>query len=161
MSDEGREIAIKEAKKAGLEIWDSDETKIQVDCDDLDSLRQCLSLYRSYKFSLRLLWAKVTLSKSGKWHVHIACDNKSVPERVAIQAALGSDPARELANLCDYDQNPKDVPLFFEVSGQTMWDLDKKYIVVQESRIAMERVRGKPFEFKELLEIEKSIRENL
>lgn len=156
-----REDVIARAKAKGLEVWLSDETSIQVDCDTLDQLCLCLTAYRSCKNYLGLFNAKATHSKSGRWHIHIQGPPRDTMARIAIQAALGSDPNRELLNVRDKEEDRENEPFLIEVPGQVMHEFNAKYLKVQETRLAMERVRGKPFTMPEIVEVEKTIRENL
>lgn len=159
---DNREDVIAAAKEQGLEVWLSDRNTLQVDCDTFEALVNCHKMYHNYRHSMVLLSSRVTLSKSGAWHVHITTSPRdSVPARIALQAVFGSDPNREALNLRDWEENPEHVPFLIEVPGQTMYELDGNYITVQETRLAMERMRGNPFPVKELLEVEKRIRENL
>lgn len=92
-----------EATAFGCEVVRAADNELQFDLDDDDSLAQFADFYAVKLFNLygdklpRRHWK----SKSGNDHWTITLpESKSVPERIAMQLAGGSDPGREWAALC-------------------------------------------------------------
>lgn len=73
---------------------------------DLDTEERIEYFWRAWMFLQRRRWARrwslrTTVSKSAHVHVYIHMDAPLSHEtRIALQAALGSDPMRELQSLC-------------------------------------------------------------
>lgn len=104
------------ARKENLDVRVADEYTLQLDCDDEGSVSQ----FRRYEPRLRAHFGvkEITETKSrhDNTHIYVTLENPmTVPERIALQAALGSDPTREFLSLkrwLDKDPNPI---LLFEV----------------------------------------------
>ena len=103
-ADEMREEFIARMEKEGFKVVipEDDEIQIDIDCDAQYELfqRMYVRLRKEYE-DVELISA--TISKGGLPGRHIVIrlpfDLESPAERIAFQAALGSDPMRELLSL--------------------------------------------------------------
>jgi hypothetical protein len=115
------ELAFVEADKKGLEVRVADDKTLQLDIDSDEAFDQ----YQRYADRLiahfNSTTVTVTTSRKGNRHVYIGLEHPmTVPERIALQACLGSDPTREFLSLkrwLDKDPNPI---LLFEVKPKLL-----------------------------------------
>lgn len=102
--------SIKSAREKGFEVVQSTETTLLLDLDDGSSLDR----YRKMLPRIANLYG---LKESARWssqsgvgmHVVVTCNAMAFPQRVALQACLGSDPVREalaIAMHADGKENP-------------------------------------------------------
>lgn len=102
--------AIDEALRENLDIRYADDMTLQLDCDDEMAVQQ----FDRYEPRLRAHFdiknVTRTVSRHGKTHIYVALNTPlPIPERIALQACLGSDPTREMLSLrrwLDHDSNP-------------------------------------------------------
>lgn len=112
------ELAFAEAEKLGLKVMVADELTLQLDLDTPEACNQ----FGAYRGRLKAHFGAVdireTVSRNGHCHAYVTLPQPmSIPERIALQACLGSDPTREFLSLkrwLDKDENPI---LLFEVDS--------------------------------------------
>ncbi|SRR6266566_3519952 len=106
------------AQKNDLElvIPGDDQLQIDIDCsEDLETFNRHLLIFQE-KFPGAIFTVTKSRSKLEGKHITITVPGKkfSVVERIAYQAALGSDRKRELLSLFDWDSGRKLPTVFFE-----------------------------------------------
>lgn len=115
--DERREDFIARITEEGFQISLPEHNELQIDIDsaaDMDRFRGCWEmLVRNLEVDPRML---ITTSRNGGEHIRVRLPvSKFEPlERIAFQAALGSDPARELLSLLRYRRGDLAPTLFVE-----------------------------------------------
>lgn len=105
------------AKDYGLKVVLPAENELQLDIDTPEQMAQYeaqLPLLRNF---MMVRETKRTKSFSGNDHIYLACPGLTFTpsERIALQAALGSDPKRELLSMARAKFSNKPATLFFEV----------------------------------------------
>lgn len=104
----------------GYEVVTADDHTLQIDYDQTilpDDFQDKLNLLRQRTGIQNLRWWKLP-SKSGNLHVTIKLPiAMSAQERIAWQAALGSDPKREMLGLIRVAMGNESPILFFEKQG--------------------------------------------
>ena len=115
------EMAFEEAKAKGLEVRVADDYTLQLDLDNEVAANQ----FHAYEGRLRAHFNVVeiheTTSRNGNRHAYVKMEKPlSVPERIALQAALGSDPTREFLSLKRWLNNDPNPVLLFEKPGNEM-----------------------------------------
>lgn len=97
--DTTREKAIAKAVADGMTVVESHDRVLLLDIDTEAELELCRQLLAMCKTYLDFTHATVTRSKSNKWHVHVHLKTpRPLPERILLQARLGSDRKREVLN---------------------------------------------------------------
>ncbi len=102
------------AERLGVEVFEADEYHLQIDLDKGDTIRDNVLDFLSRRGIIRpepdsIL---VTRSRSGKgrhWYIPLLSP-MSFAQRIAYQAALGSDPMREARSLYHYNFGTRQVP---------------------------------------------------
>jgi hypothetical protein len=110
------ESAFELARKENLDVRVADDYTLQLDCDDETSVNQ----FHCYEPRLRAHFGikEITETKSRhqNTHIYVTLENPmTVPERIALQAALGSDPTREFLSLKRWLSKDPNPILLFEV----------------------------------------------
>lgn len=105
------------AKKFGLSVVLPNDNELMIDCDSrhtnhVDALMKIMESTGVVKIIQR----RVTTSRTGNKHVYLTLDRVVTPlERIALQAALGSDAEREMYSLMHLFKGDPNPTLFFEV----------------------------------------------
>lgn len=111
-----RELATKEAKVLGLNVVEAEYDTLQLDFDTDEQWKLFIDerLPRLYVFMpIKRVWW--TESKSGNKHVYVKlADEWPETTRIALQAALGSDPTREFLNVMRHNAEVESPILLFE-----------------------------------------------
>ena len=110
------DYAYSKANELELNVVEPDDDTLQLDFDTEDQwdkfLKQRLTILLQYLDVARVWW---TESKSGNKHVYIKLKKEmGFVERIAYQAALGSDPTRELLSLARLSIGQGETTLMFE-----------------------------------------------
>lgn len=110
------DFANKKAEALGLNIVKPDDRTLQLDFDTEDQwdafMTQRLTILLQYLDVERVWW---TESHSGNKHVYIRLKQvMSFLKRIAYQAALGSDPTRELLSLARVQLGQGETTMMFE-----------------------------------------------
>jgi hypothetical protein len=105
-----------QAVKEGLLIVEADDYTLQLDFDSEEQwdafINFRLGHLLTFKVVARVWW---TASKSGNKHVYVKLLTPlDVTERIALQAAMGSDPTREFLNLMRVHNDTDKPVLLFE-----------------------------------------------
>jgi hypothetical protein len=111
-----RTHAYKEAERHGLDVVEADDYTLQLDMDRDEAFQMFIDFdlgrLISFLYVERVWW---TESRGGNKHVYIRLTApRTLPERIALQASLGSDPVREFLNLMRYNNGSEKPVLFFE-----------------------------------------------
>jgi hypothetical protein len=111
--------AYEKAEAEGLVVDLPRESELQLDFDtlaQLEAFRVRLQPILMEHFGVIERDVLVTVSKSGHWHVRVALPLKRLTpiERIAFQAACGSDPVRELLSLVMIDNHDSQPTLLHE-----------------------------------------------
>jgi hypothetical protein len=96
-----RTLAICEAREQNLDIVEANERTLQLDFDTDEAYQAFITQHcgRLLNF-VEVDRIYSTVSRSGHKHVYIELPKPvELPYRIAMQAALGSDPVREFLNL--------------------------------------------------------------
>lgn len=119
--NENREAFVERMKGEGLEVHLPDDDMLFIDIDNKDQLLVFRRCYPIFARDVSVVETLATVSKSGIGiHVRIKMKGKlSHEERIAWQAALGSDPVRELLSMIRYHNSDDHPTLFVEKPG---WD---------------------------------------
>lgn len=99
-----REDTLKFAEDNGLKLVIPDENELQLDIDTEEQYQQFNKVYGSLQIAFNdratIVWDKPSKSGLPKRHIIVKLPwNLPVECRVALQAALGSDPIREINNV--------------------------------------------------------------
>ncbi len=102
-----REQTIEDAIAAGFRIEYGNNSTLQIDIDDKLKLPDLLKLWKRFKSNLKITRVILTNSKSGNLHafIHLKYPIATPRERMLLQAALGSDPVREILNWREVDDD--------------------------------------------------------
>jgi len=120
-----REEYVKRILADGFEILEPEGNELLIDLDTPEQIRMFHSQYEMLERNMcdecyplaKFIWP----SRGGNGeHVYIAMDFNMTPgERIAFQAALGSDPKRELLSLIRFKKGDIKPTILVEVPG--MW----------------------------------------
>jgi hypothetical protein len=115
------DLAFEEAHKLDLEVRVADDFTLQLDLDSDEAYLQ----WRKYEGRMRAHYGmesfEETLSRNGNRHVYIKLQNAlKAPERIALQACLGSDPTREFLSLKRWLNNDPNPILLFETKQKLL-----------------------------------------
>jgi hypothetical protein len=108
------------AAARGCYVWDSDDKMLQLDIDseaDLEfALMQIERMQAHDVYQVREV--QVLLSQNDRWHIVVFLwESVEVQERIALQAAMGSDRVRELLNLIRIRKGVKNPVRLFRPIG--------------------------------------------
>lgn len=111
-----RKDYLREVEAKGMKVYVPDRDELLIDIDTKVHAQQyanAFMLLNNYIEGIEV--RKITRSENGGWHVYIKMPfNMSSYERIAWQAALGSDPMRELLSLIRIKQDIEDPILLVE-----------------------------------------------
>lgn len=114
--NKSRDEAIAEAKANGLEVIYTEPNKLLIDLDDEDAQARFQNMIDMLDDVYGFIHVETWQSKSRKpekQHVVITMSRElSLPERIALQAIMGSDPRRELLSLARHEDVDNPVVLF-------------------------------------------------
>ena len=115
MSDP-KENAPDKAARLGMDLILPTDHELFVDIDAkyaLDIFHQRFDLFKTV---CKDATKQYTKSKSGNWHVYVTVPSQvfTMDERIALQAALGSDPLREMIATFHHKEGYQYPSVFFE-----------------------------------------------
>lgn len=120
------EHAVEKAKRMGMDLVQPLPAEIFVDLDTAESRADFLNLrWPKFLEVFPRSTVQYTTSKSGNIHAYVTCpelDPLTPEERIAMQAALGSDPLREMIALEHWLEGYIYYSVFFETKGQQRRD---------------------------------------
>lgn len=122
-----REQAIADAIESGLEVCEPADNELFIDIDSTEQherhVRAMAVLADRLPEAFVLRSTRSKSGEPGKWHVRVRMPFvMSAMERIAWQAALCSDPIRELLSCVDVRNGDERPTLFFEKPG---WNDDE------------------------------------
>jgi hypothetical protein len=105
------------AAELGLELVVPDDNTLTIDLDSKVVPTSYFDAERLLEKFYPIVKRRFTISKSGNYHVYLTFDKRfTITERIALQAILGSDPARELLSLVRAKEGDQGEPIvMFEV----------------------------------------------
>ncbi len=113
------DMAYKKAEELNLDVVVPDEYTLQLDYDNgiPDNFNSLLCIIGvNFSFGDLVPPYKETVSKGGKIHIYVTLKEPITnAERIALQAALGSDPKREILSLARLRRGETTPTLLFEV----------------------------------------------
>lgn len=122
---EPREHAPDKAARLGMELVEPKPDEVFVDLDGEAALDEFLCRWNNFIAVYPLSTVQFTTSKSGNYHAYVRVPDLSplrTEERIAMQAALGSDPLREMIAL-EHHRDGYEYPcVFFEMPGTVRRD---------------------------------------
>lgn len=124
-----REAAIAAATARGCIVIEPNECELFIDIDDEASATHCIAGINRIKARIKDIDYRMSPSPSGspgRFHIVVTVPGRVFTpiERVAWQAALGSDRMRELNSLCDIlDGDPLPTIFFEKADGPVVVDL--------------------------------------
>lgn len=127
MSDP-RENAPDKAERLGMMLIEPALNELFVDLDDQSAFDGFAKRFAEFLKVHPLATVKWTRSKSGNWHAYVTVPNAefSMEQRIALQAALGSDPLREIIAITHLAGGYQYPCVFFEAKGHVRSDTPHK-----------------------------------
>lgn len=121
-----RENARDKAARLGLELVLPADNELFIDLDTLEAIDEFKIRFGDFTSINTFKHAKVqyTTSANGNTHVIVTLPDEkfTVLERIALQAALGSDPIREMIDVDNQRDGYEFVSVLFEKPGTTRRD---------------------------------------
>jgi hypothetical protein len=115
------ELAFATALKEGMEVRVADDKMLQLDLDTDEAFDQYTRYADRLIAHFSSTTVEITASRNGNRHVYIGLEfPMSVPERIALQACLGSDPTREFLSLKRWLNKDPNPILLFEVKPKLL-----------------------------------------
>ncbi len=112
------EKAVAKAAELGLDIVEPDALTLQLDLDGQDAVVE-FETRLTFLQSLEEAVVTYTTSKSGNKHAYVKLGRRvGVSERIALQAALGSDWRRELFSILRLNRGNEHATLLFEIPSE-------------------------------------------
>ena len=108
------------AAARGCYVWNSDDNILQLDIDSREDLDFAVMQIQRMKAhgEIGVLDMQVLESQNGNWHVVVWMDTAlAVPERIALQASMGSDRVREMLNLSRFYKGVRNPIRLFRPEG--------------------------------------------
>ncbi len=118
MSDP-RENAVDKAKRLGLLLVEPKPDELFVDIDSRRAMDEFLNRLSRFISVYKGTTVQYTTSVGGNWHAYVTVPGWSftMDQRVAMQAALGSDPLREMIAMKHHHEGYAYPSVFFEKDG--------------------------------------------
>lgn len=113
-SSDGYDAAVERALEAGHHVIKGDDYQLQLDLDDDQAVHRANSMMKMVSDLFGVMSVEDWRSKSGHTHRLISLEKPlPVASRIALQAALGSDPRRELLGIRGLVAGVEDPNLLF------------------------------------------------
>lgn len=124
MSDP-RENAVDKAERLGMALVIPGDDELFVDLDSKGALDLFDSRFKQFIKVCPTARRQFTTSKSGNWHVYVTVPGSkfTMEQRIALQAALGSDPLREMIAVFHHAEGYEYPSVFFEHHGTVRSDI--------------------------------------
>jgi hypothetical protein len=108
------ESAIQEALNEGMEVTRSTPTTLLLDLDTAASVIRYEELFGIIADQFQLSeWTRYVSRSGNGVHIILKCRELDFPSRVALQAALGSDPLREILAIAMYKAGYQEPSVLF------------------------------------------------
>lgn len=137
--NEGRERYLARVAAEGLFVQYPKPNELLIDLDTKEQVDEFLSQIKLLVREVVILKIEVTTSFSGNRHVYIQLDRPISPiERIAWQAALGSDPKRELLSLIRASRGDKFPTILVETTEERA-DVSVLALIKDDSDMVLRR----------------------
>lgn len=119
------EPAPDKAARLGLDLVRPADDELFIDLDSSEMVAEFLEKLRFFRDLYEVTSVQWTRSKGGNWHAYVRVRDVIFDrtERVALQAALGSDPAREMIAIMHLNVGYDYENVFFEKPGVAKTDV--------------------------------------
>ena len=116
MMSDPKENAPDKAKRLGLVLVIPDDHELFIDIDNSAALAEFHRRWPTFLKVCPNATKQYTMSSGGNWHVYVTVPNKTftMDTRLILQAALGSDPLREMIAAFHHDEGYIYPSVFFE-----------------------------------------------